>query len=174
MKKALIAAAAAAALAVVGTAAAHVGTTPSEAPAGQTSIIGFAIGHGCEGSPTTSVSIRIPAGVTSARPRPKAGWRISIVRGKLPEPVKDFAGNTVTRGVLSVTWSGGRLPDAQFDTFDLRLGMPNRPGKTLYFPTVQRCVRGVYRWTQIPKAGQAEPEEPAPGVKLVKSSGGHG
>ena len=84
MKKALIAAAAAAALAVVGSAAAHIGTTPGEAPAGQTSIIGFAIGHGCEGSPTTSVSIKIPAGVTAAKPRPKAGWRISIVRGKLP------------------------------------------------------------------------------------------
>ena len=174
MKRALIPAAVVAALAVIGTATAHVGTTPGTAPAGQTTIVGFAVGHGCDGSPTTSVSIRIPAGVTSAKPRSKPGWRLTIVRGKLPQPVKDFAGNTVTRGVLSVTWSGGRLPDAQFDTFDLRLGMPSTPGKTLYFPTVQRCVRGLTRWIQIPKAGQPEPEEPAPGVKLVKSSGGHG
>ena len=153
---------------------AHVGANPGTAPAGQSSLIAFGVGHGCEGSPTTSVSIRIPAGVTSAKPRPKAGWRLSIRKGTLPRPVKDFAGNTVTRGVLEVTWSGGRLLDDYYDTFELNLGMPNTPGKMLYFPTVQRCVKGVHRWIQIPKKGQPEPEEPAPGVRLVKSSGGHG
>ena len=49
--------------------------------------------------------------------------------------------------------------------------MPNTPGKTLWFPTVQRCVKGVHRWIAIPRKGQPEPEEPAPGVRLVKSSG---
>ena len=143
MRKALvIVAVAASALVAVGVATAHIGTTPSEAPAGQTTVVGFTVGHGCEGSPTRSVSIRIPAGVTSAKPKPKPGWRITIQRGRLPQPVKDFEGNTVTRGVLSVTWSGGNLPDAYYDTFELRLGMPNTPGKTLYFPTVQRCARG--------------------------------
>lgn len=160
-------------LALVGVAAAHVGTTPHEAPAGETSVIGFTVGHGCDGSPTRSVSIRIAAGVTSAKPRPKPGWKLTVKRGVLPKPVKDFEGNTVTRGVLEVTWSGGNLPDAYFDTFELRLGMPKTPGKTLWFPTVQRCAKGVHRWIQIPKEGQPEPDEPAPGVKLVKSSGGH-
>jgi uncharacterized protein YcnI len=144
-----------------------------EAPAGGSTIIPFMVPHGCDGSPTRSVSIRIAAGVTSAKPRSKPGWRLSITRGKLPQPVKDFAGNTVTRGVLEVTWSGGNLPDSQFDTFDILLGMPNRPGKTVYFPTVQRCAKGVTRWIEIPKKGQEEPEHPAPGVKLVKSSGDH-
>jgi uncharacterized protein YcnI len=173
-KTLLIVAAAAVGLLAVGGAAAHIGTTPAEAPAGQTSIIGFTVGHGCEGSPTRSVSIRIPAGVTAAKPKPKPGWRITIQRGRLPQPVKDFEGNTVTRGVLSVTWSGGNLPDAYYDTFELRLGMPSTPGRMLYFPTVQRCAKGVHRWIQIPKKGQPEPEEPAPGVMLVKSTGGHG
>ena len=163
-KTLLIVAVATAALAVVGAAAAHVGTTPAKAPAGQTSEIGFVVGHGCEGSPTRSVSIRIAAGVTSAKPKPKPGWRLSIRRGRLPQPVKDFAGNTVTRGVLEVTWSGGNLPDAHYDTFELRLGMPSTPGRTIYFPTVQRCAKGVNRWIAIPRRGQPEPEEPAPGV----------
>jgi uncharacterized protein YcnI len=120
------------------------------------------------------VSIQIAAGVTSAKPQAKSGWRLAIKRGKLPQPVKDFHGNTVTTGVLQVTWSGGNLPDSQFDTFNILLGMPNSPGKTVYFPTVQRCAKGVIRWIQIPKKGQPEPESPAPGVTLVKSSGGHG
>lgn len=169
----LISVTAVGALAVIGAAAAHVGTTPAKAPAGQTSVIGFTVGHGCEGSPTRSVAIRLPAGITSAKPRPKAGWRLSIKRGTLPQPIKDFEGNTVRTGVLEVAWSGGSLPDAWYDTFELRLGMPNKPGRTLYFPTVQRCAKGVNRWIQIPVRGQEEPEFPAPGVTLVKSSGGH-
>ncbi len=169
-----ILAAAGVALVFVGAAVAHVGTTPAKAPAGQTTVIGFTIGHGCEGSPTRSVAIRLPAGITSAKPRPKPGWRVSIKRGRLPQPVKDFEGNTITRGVLEVAWTGGNLPDAWYDTFELRVGLPNSPGKTLYFPTVQRCANGVHRWIQIPRKGQPEPEEPAPGVTLVKASGGNG
>ncbi len=174
MKKTfLMLAAASAALLVVGAAAAHVEPAVEEAPAGGSSIIPFVVPHGCDGSPTRSVSIRIAAGVTSAKPQAKPGWKLTITRGKLAQPVKDFAGNTVTRGVLQVTWSGGSLPDSQFDTFNILLGMPNTPGKTVYFPTVQRCARGVTRWIEIPKKGQEEPEHPAPGVKLVKSSGAH-
>jgi uncharacterized protein YcnI len=172
-KTSLILAAAAVALIVVGTSAAHVEPAVEEAPAGASTIIPFVVPHGCDGSPTRSVSVKIAAGVTSAKPQAKPGWKLTITRGKLPKPVKDFAGNTVTRGVLSVTWSGGNLPDSQFDTFNILLGMPNTPGKTVYFPVVQRCARGVTRWIEIPKKGQEEPEHPAPGVKLVKSSGEH-
>ncbi len=127
--------------------------TQSTAAAGSSAIIGFTIGHGCEASPTRQVTIQIPAGITSVKPQPKAGWRITIKRGKLPEPVKDFAGNTVTVGVLEVTWTGGPLPDAYFDTFNLRLGMPPKAGKTLYFKTVQRCVKGVERCDPDPGQG---------------------
>jgi uncharacterized protein YcnI len=173
MRKTLpLVAAAATALVVIGVASAHVGTTPDKAPAGKTSVIGFIIGHGCDGSPTSSVSIKIPAGITAAKPRPKPGWKLAIKRGKLAQPIKDFEGNTITTGVLEVTWSGGRIADAWYDTFELRLGMPNTPGKTLWFPTVQRCVKGVNRWIEIPQKGKPEPAEPAPGVTLVKSSGG--
>ena len=175
MKKVLlIVAASAAALAVAGVATAHVYPAVSQAPAGNSTIVPLVVPHGCDGSPTRSVSVRIAAGVTSARPQAKPGWKLTIVRGTLPQPVKDFDGNTVTRGVLQVTWSGGNLSDSQFDTFNVLLGMPNTPGKTIYFPTVQRCAKGVTRWIQIPKGGQPEPEHPAPGVKLVRSSGGHG
>jgi periplasmic copper chaperone A len=169
----VIAAAAASALVAVGVATAHIGTTPGTAPAGQTSAIGFTVGHGCDGSPTRSVTIRMPAGITSVKPRPMPGWRITMTRGRLPRPVTDSSGNTIRTGVTQVTWRGN-LPDAFYDTFELRLGMPNAPGRTLYFPTVQRCARGVHRWIQIPRSGQPEPEEPAPGVRLVRSSGGHG
>lgn len=174
MKKAIALGASVVALAAVPAALAHVAPSMAEAPAGGSANVGFTIGHGCDGSPTKSVTIQIPAGVTSARPKPKAGWTISIKRGTLPQPVKDFAGNTVTKGVLSVTWKGGTLPDDQFDEFELRLGFPSTPGKTIYFPTVQTCAKGVHRWIEIPAAGQDEPEEPAPGIAVVKAAAHHG
>lgn len=158
-------------LIVVAGSAAHVEPAVDKAPAGGSTIIPFVVPHGCDGSPTRSISFQIAAGITSAKPQAKPGWKLTIVRGKLPQPVKDFAGNTVTRGVLSVTWSGGTLPDSQFDTFNILLGMPNTPGKTVYFPAVQRCAKGVTRWIEIPKKGQDEPAHPAPGVTLTKSTG---
>ena len=158
-KTSLIVAAAVTAVVVVGTAAAHVEPAVEEAPAGGSTIIPFVVGHGCEGSPTRSRVDPDRRGRDVREARSKPGWKMTVKRGRLPQPVKDFAGNTVTRGVLEVTWSGGNLPDWQYDTFDILLGMPNTPGKTVYFPAVQRCTRGVIRWIQIPRqrAGRAGP-----------------
>jgi uncharacterized protein YcnI len=173
MRKTVLLILAAAALAAVPAAFGHVEPTQTTAAAGSYPVIGFHVPHGCDGSPTTQVSIQIPAGVSYVKPKVKPGWSIVISKGKLPEPVKDFSGKTLTTGVVAVTWKGGKLPDAYLDTFELMLGLPNKPGKTLYFKTVQRCTKGIHRWIQIPANGQ-EPDEPAPAVKLVKSTGGHG
>ena len=174
MKRLLIAGAASAALltlAAVGSA--HVSPTIESAPAGSSQVVGFIIGHACGKSPTTSVSIQIPAGVISAKPQPKPGWKLTMKKGKLPEPGTLF-GEKITTGVLSVTWSGGRLPDDLFDVFSIRIFVPNKVGKTIWFPTVQRCVKGAHRWIEIPQKGKPEPESPAPGVLITKASGGHG
>ena len=42
-------------------------------------------------------------------------------------------------------------------------------GKMLYFPVVQECERGVYRWIEIPAAGKSSGDypEPAPALKLL-------
>jgi uncharacterized protein YcnI len=84
-------------------------------------------------------------------------------------------GERVTTGVLSITWSGGSLKDDEFDVFNVYLQVPSKAGRTLYFPAVQRCAKGEHRWITIPKAGQPEPDEPAPALKITKAtSGGHG
>jgi periplasmic copper chaperone A len=144
----------AAALVAVGVAAAHVDPTPAKALVGRTTTVAFTVEHGCDGSPTRSLAMRMPAGLTSAKPVPKAGWKITVTR----------AGKQVRQ----VTWRG-KLPDSRSSRFAIRLGMPNAPGKTLYFPAVQRCTRGLIRWIEIPRRGQPEPEHPAPGVTLVRS-----
>ena len=157
---------AAAALVAAPAATAHVTANPSTAAAGSVTKIQFQVGHGCEESPTTSVAVRIPAGVGNVKPEVEPGWKISVKEGTLPEPVEVF-GETVTEGVTEVTWSGGSLAPDQFTDFGISMLLPNNAGETAYFPVVQRCPQGVHRWITIPVEGQAEPDEPAPGVELT-------
>jgi periplasmic copper chaperone A len=160
-----------AALVAAPAAGAHVTTNPSTAPAGGVLKVQFQVPHGCEGSPTTSVSVRMPAGVGSVKPEVEPGWQISVKEGRLPEPVEVF-GETVTEGVTEVTWTGGPLADDQFTDFGINMLISGEPGETKYFPTVQRCRQGVHRWITIPVEGQEEPDEPAPGVELTAAEGG--
>jgi uncharacterized protein YcnI len=150
---------------------AHIGTNPGEVPAGETSSVAFRVGHGCDDSPTVSVAMQIPAGVTSVAPKAKPGWSIEVEEGTLPEPV-DVDGETITEGVVQVTWTGGSLDSHQYDEFEIRARFPEAEGETVYFPVVQTCEEGEHAWIQIPEEGGAEPEEPAPGITLTASAGG--
>jgi uncharacterized protein YcnI len=167
-----VAAVAATALAAVAAASAHVEPTVESAPAGSFLLLGFQVPHGCAGSPTRSLTVAVPAGVIYAKPQPKPGWKVTTKKGKLPESGTLF-GEKVTTGVLSVTWSGGTLRDDEFDVFNVYLQMPSKAGKTIHFPAVQRCTKGVTRWIEIQQKGQPEPEHPAPAVLVTKAAGGH-
>ncbi len=171
MRRLLLAITGLGALAAVSVASAHIEPSPGSAAAGSFQLVAFQVPHGCDGSPTKSISIQIPAGVIYVKPQVKSGWRIAMKKGKLPVPGTLF-GEKVTTGVVSVTWSGGSLPDAYYDTFNLDILVPNKVGKTIYFPTVQRCAKGVTRWIEIQQKGKPEPEHPAPGLKITKSTGG--
>jgi uncharacterized protein YcnI len=166
-----IALAAAAALVLAAPAAAHVTANPSTAPSDGFAVISFRVPHGCDGSPTTALSVQIPEGVVNVKPQAVAGWQVATKIGKYAEPV-DLFGEPVTEGVKEVTWSGGSLPDDQYQDFGLSVKLPPLdPGTKLNFPTVQRCQQGVERWIQVPVEGEEEPELPTPQVELIAASG---
>jgi uncharacterized protein YcnI len=152
---------------------AHVTVSPGEATSDGFGTLVFQVPHGCDGSPTTGLSVQIPAGVVSVKPQPKAGWDLAIEEGTLPEPV-DYFGETLTEGVLSVTWSGGSLEDQHMDQFAMSVKFPPAAGETLYFPAVQTCADGEHAWIQVPAEGQSseELEEPAPAVTLSAATEG--
>ncbi|AWN39891.1 DUF1775 domain-containing protein [Methylobacterium durans] len=129
--------------------------------------------HGCDGQPTTRVSVTIPEGVTGAKPMPKAGWQITTARGAYAKPYPSFHG-TVSEGVKKITWSGGELPDDQVDefTFLARVSDAFGPGATIYFPVEQDCATGGYRWSEVPVEGQksADLQSPAPAVRVVAAA----
>lgn len=162
--------AAAAIVALGATAArAHVTLETREAPADSYYKAAFNVGHGCKGSPTVRVRVRIPDGVVAVKPQPKAGWELAITKGQLATPYSDGHGGTISEGVTEVTWSGGKLLDEHFDQFILRVKLPNKPNSFVYFPVVQECEQGAHRWIEIPAEGKTlgDYKEPAAALKLT-------
>lgn len=152
-------------------ASAHVTLEHQQATVGSSYKAVLRVPHGCEGKPTTKIRVQIPDGVIAVKPQPKAGWTLEKVRGKYAKSY-DYYGTPTSEGVTEIAWSGGNLPDDEYDEFALRAYLTGdlKPDTTLYFPVVQECSGGaVERWIEIPEAGKDadDYEKPAPGVKLL-------
>lgn len=134
----------------VAAAMAHVVAQPNMAIAGVSFTAGFLVAHGCVGSPTIALRIKIPEGVTAVKPLPKEGWTLTEVAGE-------------------IAWRGGPLPSKSHETFGIALKLPNTPGRTLYFQSIQECQQGTNRWIDIPAAGQTTKDlrDPAPFIILT-------
>jgi periplasmic copper chaperone A len=156
----------AAALAVPAAAQAHVTASPPTLPADGYGRIELSVPHGCEDSPTTSLTVQMPPEVQSATPQVVPGWKISTKEGELAKPYESD-GEQVTEGVREVTWSGGRLDAHQLEVFGLSVRVSGNPGDEVAFKAVQKCVKGDHNWVEIPVEGEEEPPEPAPMVELV-------
>lgn len=152
----LVAAVAAAALGLLAAPAfAHVTANPGRAEAGDYARILFRVPHGCDGSPTTALTVHIPKSVQSVTPEFIPGWEAHTTGGD---------------NVRKVTWTGGPpVPADRYFEFGLVMKLPDQPGETLYFPTVQACEQGKVFWTQTPAPGQSghDLEHPAPSVALT-------
>lgn len=175
MRVLALAAFAAAYLVLPGAVSAHVTANPNEASADSYFRTALRVGHGCEGSSTIAVRVKLPDGITSARPEMKPGWAIDIKMRKLDKPIDAGHGRMISEVVDEIAWRGGPLPDAYFAEFGLSLKLPNTPNATLYFPLVQECEKGAHRWIEIPAAGQGwnDLKEPAPFVRVGPKRGGH-
>lgn len=152
---------------------AHTVADPNEGAAGAYQRTAFRVSHGCKGSPTVAVTIRLPESIVAARPMPKPGWTLTVKMRPLDPPIDGGHGTKIHEAPSEVTWRGGPLDHAHFDEFVLLMRLPNKEGETLYFPTIQTCEKGEHAWIGIPAAGQKwnDIPEPAPFVKLGKAAG---
>lgn len=146
------------------TAQAHVTLETPQAAAGAYYKAVLRVTHGCEGSPVTQVIVDIPAGVQGAKPMAKPGWRIEIDRAPLAQPYTSH-GRTVTEDVAQVRFTGGPLPDNQFDEFALSVKLPDQAGP-LYWNVTQVCEKGRIDWAERPAAGQSLHDLKAPAALL--------
>ena len=165
---AAILAALAASAAAPSLAGAHVTLETQQAVAGSTYRAVFRVPHGCAGhAATTRLTVRLPEGVTGARPMPKPGWTLTIVP-RPSEPAQAGQG-AARREAAEIVWEGGPLEDAHYDEFVIRLRLPEEPG-LLYIPAVQDCIGGGRSaWEQIPEPGRRPSDYPfiAPAVRLA-------
>lgn len=159
-------------------AAAHVTVTPSDTAAGAYTVLTFAAGHGCEGSPTTSITIQVPEGINAVTPTRNPLYEVEKTIEQLDEPLSDAHGNEITERVAEITYTAAEpLPEGYRDSWELSLQLPDTPGETLAFPVVQTCEKGENPWTEVPADGQdhEELEFPAPTVTVTEATGdGHG
>lgn len=161
------------ALSIGGAAAAqaHVTVSPDTAEAGSYAVLSFSVPHGCDGSATTEVAIRIPDGINAVTPTRNGFYSVEKVAEALDEPIADSHGNEITERVAEIVYTATTpLPADQRDVFELSLRLPeDAAGSTLYFPAVQTCETGESAWVQIPAEGQDphELELPAPALAVV-------
>ncbi len=156
-------------LVAAGRADAHITLSQAQAPSGGYYTAYFRVSHGCEGSATTALRVEIPQAIIGAKPQPKPGWTLRIEHAPLAAPVAGEGGRKLTQRVSAVTWTGGPLPDEQWDEFGLSAKLPATTGP-LYFPSVQTCERGQVRWTDIAPPGQAPHSVPHPAPMVVLQS----
>lgn len=155
---------------VAAPASAHVTVSPTKGTAGSYTVLTFSVPHGCDGSPTTKVAIKMPESIYSVTPTRNPFWTVEKVMVQLDEPITGPHGNTVTERVGKVVYTAQQpLPPGQRDEFELSLKLPDRPGKTLVFPTIQYCKQGKTGWVQVPAEGQSAHTlpRPAPTVTLL-------
>ena len=163
-------AAAALSLTFVAPASAHVTVGGTSTEAGEYTVLTVSVPHGCDGSPTTKVEIKIPDDVLAVTPTRNPFWDVSTSVVKLAKPAKDAHGNAVTERTGTVTYTATTpLPDDQRDAFELSFQVPDKAGETLTFPAIQTCEKGKTAWTEVPAKGQdaEELEHPAPSFVIT-------
>lgn len=133
--------------------------------------------HGCDGKATTEVQVKLPEGFVFAKPQPKAGWDLEIIKGDYQKSY-DNHGKTVTSGPLEIRWKNGNLSDDYFDTFVISGRISGFDKQTeIAFPVTQLCgASDKAVWDEIAKDGQNAHslEHPAPTVTVLPAEpGGH-
>ncbi|MEU6573098.1 YcnI family protein [Streptomyces sp. NPDC046805] len=179
MKASRIAVAAAfagsAVLALSAPAFAHVGVQP-EGPAakGGYAVIDFKVPNERDDASTTKVEVNLPADhpLASVMPQPVAGWSVKVTKSKLDKPLT-MEGEKVTEAVTKVTWTadGKGIEPGYFQKFPLSVGaLPENTDRLVFKALQTYSDKQVVRWIEVPQAGQAEPENPAPVLELSAAS----
>ncbi len=171
----LLAASAAAGLITLGLAvpaSAHVTVTPETTAANSYTIVTMSVPHGCDGAPTTRVAVQIPEDILAVTPTRNAYYDVVTKMEQLAEPVTDLHGNSVTERVASVVYTARTpLPEGQRDSFELSMQLPDEPGETLAFPSIQTCQKGETAWIEVPTGDQDadDLEHPAPAFEITEA-----
>ncbi|AXK34794.1 DUF1775 domain-containing protein [Streptomyces armeniacus] len=161
--------AASAVLVAAGTASAHVSVEPEEAAKGDYSTVTFKVPNERDDASTVKLEVNLPTGhpLASVMPQPVPGWDVKVTKSKLDKPIESH-GEKLTEAVTKITWSGGKIEPGQFQQFPVSMGqLPEDTGQLVFKSLQTYDSKEVVRWIEEPKEGAAEPEHPAPVLKLA-------
>src|SRR6185312_14692693 len=103
---------------------------------------------------------------------PVTGWTAKTEKTVLKTPIK-AEGGEITEAISKITWTAAgdaAIKPGQFQEFDVSLG-PLPETDQIIFKALQTYSDGtVVRWIDEPVAGGAEPEHPAPVLKLAPAA----
>ena len=164
-----LAVSAVASLLFAGQASAHVTFVSATAKPGATVVLQLQVPHGCDGKATTELQVKLPDGFYGAKPQPKAGWELEVIKGTYAKPSSDH-GKPVTSGATEIRWKNGNLSDDFYDTFVIQGKFDGlAEGAVVAFPIIQICGTDKAEWTQIaaPGVDAHSLKSPAPTVKIT-------
>ncbi|MDX3760006.1 YcnI family protein [Streptomyces mirabilis] len=173
--------AASAVLAVSSPAFAHVSVQPEgEAAKGGYAVVDFKVPNERDDASTNQVEVNFPTDhpLASVMPQPLDGWSVKVTKTKLAKPLT-MHGEKISEAVSKVTWTatGKGIEPGFFQKFPLSVGALPEDTDELVFKAIQTYDnKEVVRWIEPQKAGQEEPENPAPVLTLSEASadGHHG
>ena len=175
---AAVAAAGTAVLALSAPAFAHVTVQPEGTAAkGGYAVVDFKVPNERDDASTTKVEVNFPADhpLASVMPEPIAGWKAEVTKSKLAKPLT-MHGEKIDEAVTKVTWTadGKGIEPGYFQKFPLSVGALPEDADQLVFKAIQTYSdKEVVRWIEVPREGQAEPENPAPVLELSAATGDH-
>ncbi|GAA4239648.1 YcnI family protein [Actinomadura meridiana] len=150
-------------------ASAHVTVNPKTAEQGSYTKATFRVPNERDNASTTKLVVNLPAEhpLPSVSVRPVPGWTVKVDKSKLATPMK-IEGGELTEAVTKITWSGGKIDPGNFQEFDVSMGPLPTNTDQLMFKADQTYSNGeVVKWDAPTTEGAAEPEHPAPVLKLV-------
>ncbi len=173
---------ASAVLAVSSPAFAHVSVQPEgeAAKGGYAVLVDFKVPNQRDDASTNQVEVNFPTDhpLASVMPQPLDGWSVKVTKTKLAKPLT-MHGEKISEAVSKVTWTatGKGIEPGFFQKFPLSVGALPEDTDELVFKAIQTYDnKEVVRWIEPQKAGQEEPENPAPVLTLSEASadGHHG
>ncbi|MCO6185394.1 YcnI family protein [Rhizobium sp. L1K21] len=133
------------------------------------------IPHGCDGKDTNAVSVKMPEGFILAKPMPKAGWTLEIIKGDYQKTYENH-GTEVKSGPVEIIWKDGSLPDDFYDVFTMQGKVTGiEAGTALPFIVTQTCGDEKLEWNEIAKDGE-DPhalKHPAPLLMVTEPAHHH-
>ncbi|MCX2179087.1 YcnI family protein [Streptomyces sp. SKN60] len=165
-------------LLLAGTAAAHVSVQPvGQAAKGGYATVNVKVPNERDNASTVKVEVNFPTDhpLASVMPQPVPGWKVEVTKAKLAKPL-ELHGKKIDQAVAKVTWTadGSKIGPGQFQQFPLSLGQLPEDTDSLVLKAIQTYDNNeVVRWIEEPKEGAAEPESPAPVLKLSAASDDH-